>query len=73
VGRLKKPFLDQVTAAIAGALSGTVDFLSSALGGDASPKKFKTKSEKRRAGACPGCEGSGKCFSCEGTGRSVAQ
>jgi hypothetical protein len=72
-GTLKKPFLDQMTAAIAGALSGVVEFLSSALGGDSSPKKFKTKSEKRRAGACPGCEGSGKCFSCEGTGRSAAQ
>jgi hypothetical protein len=71
-GRLKKPFLDQVTGAITGAVSGIAEFLSGALGAGGGPKKFKTKSEKRRAGACPGCEGSGKCFSCEGSGRPPA-
>lgn len=72
VGKLKKPFLERISAAIAGAVSDVTDFLGRALGADAKPKKFQTKSEKRRAGACPGCSGSGKCFSCEGSGRAAS-
>jgi hypothetical protein len=67
---MRKSFLDSVTAAFAGAVAGVADSLARALGANADPKKFKTRSEKRRAGACPGCEGSGKCFACEGTGRT---
>jgi hypothetical protein len=71
-GTLRKPFLERITAAISDAVTGATSFLAGALGADTRPKKFKTKSEKRRAGACPSCEGSGKCFGCEGSGRAPA-
>jgi hypothetical protein len=63
--------MDRFNAAIAGAVSSFGEFLSQALGAVADPKKFKTKSEQRQAGACPGCGGSGKCFGCEGSGRAA--
>lgn len=72
-GRIQQEFLDRVTGAISGAIGGVFGFLASALGGDPpGGKKIQTRSEKRRAGACPGCEGTGACFACEGTGRNAS-
>ncbi len=69
-GRLKQSPLDQVTAVFTGAISGITGFLAEALGAGG-PKKFKTRSEQRRASACPRCEGTGDCFTCQGTGREL--
>jgi hypothetical protein len=67
-GQLEKTLLDRINAAIAEAFVGIGEFISTSFGASADPKKYQTKSEKRRAGACPGCAGSGKCFGCEGSG-----
>lgn len=68
-GRLRQPFLDRVTGAISGTVSSAISSLNEMLGGGPAQKKVKTRSEKRRVGACPSCEGTGQCFACEGSGR----
>lgn len=69
-GQLRRSFLDGITDAISGAASGLAGFFAGALGTDPHPRKFVTRSEKRRANACPKCEGNGKCFTCEGSGHA---
>jgi hypothetical protein len=70
-GRLKEPFLERITNGISNAIAGTFRTIGDLLGAGPSEgrRRVLTRSERRRAGACPRCEGSGKCFKCEGTGQ----
>jgi hypothetical protein len=69
-GMLKQEPLERVMTGIQNAIAGVLRSISDALGtGPTGGRRIQTRSERRRAGACPYCEGSAKCFKCEGSGR----
>ncbi len=73
-GGLAEPLLERITNGISNAIANLFGGVGAALGTDphGKRKKFKTRSQRRQEGACPGCGGSGKCFPCEGSGRQTS-